>query len=55
MSSGLANLKALARGLGDEIEDQNHMVDRITDKAEAVGFRVGKQNKEMSRIMGNKK
>ncbi|CAG0892584.1 unnamed protein product [Cyprideis torosa] len=39
MSAGLANLKVLARGLGDEITEQNAMLDRITDKAEAVDFR----------------
>ncbi|CAG0918382.1 unnamed protein product [Notodromas monacha] len=51
MSLGLARLKGLASGLGNEIESQNQLLDRITDKAEKNEWKVQRQNKEMARIL----
>ena len=41
VSDILGDLKAQARAMGDEIEDQNEMIDRINDKATANNMRIG--------------
>ena len=51
MASSLARLKGLAQGLNTELDDHNQIIERVHDKAEVVGFKVDKQNKEMGRIL----
>lgn len=52
LSSGLVRLKGLAIGLGDEITDQNDMVDRIMDKVDDADMGVGRQTKQIKKILG---
>jgi len=54
MASGLARLKGLARGLNDELNDQNDLIDRVNVKTENVKFKVDRQNKDMNKILGKK-
>lgn len=51
MASSLARLKGLAQGLNTELDDHNQIIERVHDKAEVVGFKVDKQNKDMGRIL----
>ncbi|KAF0291237.1 Synaptosomal-associated protein 29 [Amphibalanus amphitrite] len=51
MCSGLGRLRGLAEGLGQEISEQNQMLDRISTKTDRADVRIGSQNKEMLRIM----
>ncbi|XP_076061015.1 synaptosomal-associated protein 29-like [Oratosquilla oratoria] len=51
MASGLSRLKGLAIGLGGEINDQNQMIGRITDKADRVDLKIGKQNTDIKKIL----
>ncbi|KAF4523223.1 hypothetical protein B566_EDAN011761 [Ephemera danica] len=51
MCSSLTRLRGLAEGLGSEINTQNEMVDRITDKTEKADFTIIRQNKDMSRLL----
>ena len=51
MASSLARLKGLAQGLNTELVDHNQIIERVHDKAEVVGFKVDKPNKEMGRIL----
>ena len=51
MANSLARLKGLAQGLNTELDDHNQIIERVHDKAEVVGFKVDKQNKEMGRIL----
>lgn len=51
MCSSLSRLKGLAQGLGEEIDTQNDLVDRITDKTDKADVTLMRQNKEMSRIL----
>ena len=51
MAHSLARLKGLAQGLNTELDDHNQIIERVHDKAEVVGFKVDKQNKEMGRIL----
>ena len=51
MATSLARLKGLAQGLNTELDDHNQIIERVHDKAEVVGFKVDKQNKEMGRIL----
>ena len=51
MASSLARLKGLAQGLNTELDEQNDILDRVADKADTVGFKVDKQNKDMSKIL----
>lgn len=51
MCSGLGRLRGLAEGLGQEITDQNQMLDRIDTKTERADGRVGTQNKDMLRML----
>lgn len=51
MSQGLSRLKGLAMGLGDEINDQNDIIDRIQGKAEKVEATIGSQNAQMKKIL----
>lgn len=51
MSQGLSRLKGLAMGLGEEITDQNDLIDRIHGKAEKVEATIGSQNAQMKKIL----
>ncbi|XP_055294767.1 synaptosomal-associated protein 29 [Sitodiplosis mosellana] len=54
MAGSLSRLKGLAVDLHQEIDDQNDLIDDITTKVENVDAKVGKQNKEMNRLLGKK-
>jgi len=54
MSMHLRRLNELGRGLGEELDSQNSMVDRIGGKAERVNVVVRDQDKQMKRILGKK-
>ena len=51
MASSLARLKGLAQGLNTELDEHNDIMDRVADKADMVGFKVDKQNKDMNKIL----
>lgn len=48
---GLGRLKEMAMKLGDEIGDQNDMLDRITDKSERAGDSVKHQNRQIQQLL----
>jgi hypothetical protein len=48
---GLGRLKEMAMRLGDEIGDQNEMLDRITDKSERAGDSVKHQNRQIQQLL----
>lgn len=52
MSSQLRGLQSLGRALGDEIEEQNELLDRITSKADKTDAKVRDQDKQMKKILG---
>jgi len=52
MSSGLSNLKLLAKGLNTEIEAQNDQVDRIMPKVDRADTKIRDQNRQMKNILG---
>lgn len=47
----ISKLKNLGLDLNKELLDQNVMLDRITNKAEDVDFKVKSQTKDMNRIL----
>jgi synaptosomal-associated protein 29 len=51
MCSSLSRLKGLAEGLGEEIDTQNEMLDRLNDKTDKADFTILRQNKEMNKIL----
>lgn len=51
MSQGLSRLKGLAQGLGEEIVDQNTLLDRISEKAERADTTIGSQNTQMKKLL----
>lgn len=54
MAGSLSRLKGLAIDLNQEIDDQNDLIDDITTKTESVDAKLGKQNKEINRLLGKK-
>lgn len=48
---GLGRLKEMAMKLGDEIGDQNEMLDRITDKSERAGDSIKHQSRQMQQLL----
>lgn len=48
---GLGRLKEMAAKLGDEIGDQNQILDRITDKSERAGDSIKHQNRQMQQLL----
>ncbi|XP_063708172.1 synaptosomal-associated protein 29 [Culicoides brevitarsis] len=54
MSNSLSRLKHLAIDLNQEIVESNELIDNIHDKVENVDLKVGKQNKEMNKLLGKK-
>ncbi|XP_060534149.1 synaptosomal-associated protein 29 [Cylas formicarius] len=51
MCDNISRLKGLASELGQEIDTQNDLIDNITYKAEKADITIGKQNKEMVKIL----
>lgn len=54
MCDSLSRLKGLAIDLNQEIDTQNDLIDDITYKVEDVDIKIGKQNKDMFKILGKK-
>lgn len=54
MSSQLSRLKVLGAALGDEVEDQNRMLDRIQQKADRNDAVVRSQDHQMKKLLGYK-
>lgn len=54
MCDSLSRLKGLAVDLNLEIGTQNEMIDDINNKVEDVDVKIGKQNREMFKILGKK-
>ncbi|XP_059049130.1 synaptosomal-associated protein 29 [Achroia grisella] len=52
MAHAISRLKGLGTALGDEIESQNKLLDTIYDKVENTDVKIGKQNKQMNKILG---
>lgn len=48
---GLGRLKEMASKLGDEIEDHNEIIDRITSKSERAGDSIKIQNRQMNQLL----
>jgi len=48
---GLSRLKGLALGLGEEIEQQNEIIEKITTKAERSEDTIQYQNRQMRNIL----
>lgn len=51
MCTSLTRLKGLAEGLGEEIDSQNEVIDRVTDKTDKADFSITRQNKEMNKLL----
>jgi hypothetical protein len=51
MSGGLSRLKDLARGMGEEIDQQNVALDRINPKVNRANDLLENQNKQMFKIL----
>ncbi|XP_023943853.1 soluble NSF attachment protein 29 [Bicyclus anynana] len=52
MVSHITRLKGLGVALGDEITQQNELIDRIHDKADDADIKIGQQNKQMNKLLG---
>ncbi|XP_026755051.1 synaptosomal-associated protein 29 [Galleria mellonella] len=52
MVHAISRLKGLGTALGEEIENQNKLIDTIHDKVEGTDIKIGKQNKQMNKILG---
>lgn len=48
---GISKLKEMALRLGDEIGDQNEMLDRITEKSERAGDSIKHQNRQVQQLL----
>uniref|UniRef100_A0A6M2E5H4 Putative ubisnap n=1 Tax=Amblyomma tuberculatum TaxID=48802 RepID=A0A6M2E5H4_9ACAR len=51
LDSGLGRLKFLAQGLGKELDDQNELLDKLTDKTDLAEGTVVHQNSQIRRIL----
>lgn len=54
MAGSLSRLKGLAIDLNQEIDSQNDLIDDITNKVEDVDVKIGRQNKDMNKLLGKK-
>ncbi len=54
MCNSLSRLKGLAIDLNQEIETQNDLIDDISNKVEDVDVKIGKQNRDMFKLLGKK-
>lgn len=52
MVQAITRLKGLGTALSEEIDAQNELIDTIQDKAEVADITVGKQNKQMNKLLG---
>ncbi|XP_068623439.1 soluble NSF attachment protein 29 [Battus philenor] len=52
MVQHITRLKGLGSALGEEIDTQNRLIDTIQDKVEDADIKIGKQNKQMNKILG---
>lgn len=52
MVKAITRLKGLGTALGEEIDQQNELIDTIQDKVEVADIKIGKQNKQMNKILG---
>lgn len=52
MAQAIGRLKCLGSDLGREIDVQNELIDTIQDKTESADIRIGKQNKQMNKLLG---
>lgn len=52
MVRAITRLKGLGTALGDEIDQQNELIDTIQDKVEGADIKIGKQNKQMNKLLG---
>lgn len=51
MCTSISKLKGLATDLSYEIDSQNDLIQTITDKTEIADITIGKQNREMNKIL----
>lgn len=54
MGASLSRLKGLAIDLHQDIEEQNDLIDNITNKVEDVDVVIGRQNRDMNKLLGKK-
>ncbi|XP_055715142.1 synaptosomal-associated protein 29 [Phlebotomus papatasi] len=54
MVGSLSRLKGLAIDLNQEIDSQNDLIDNITNKVEDTDMKIGKQNRDMYKLLGKK-
>lgn len=54
MGNSLSRLKGLAIDLNQDIEQQNDLIDNITYKVEDVDLKIGRQNRDMNKLLGKK-
>ncbi|KOB78302.1 Ubisnap [Operophtera brumata] len=52
MVQAITRLKGLGAALGEEIDSQNELIDTIHDKVEVADIKIGKQNKQMNKLLG---
>ncbi|KPJ20640.1 Synaptosomal-associated protein 29 [Papilio xuthus] len=52
MVQHITRLKGLGSALGEEIDSQNKLIDTIQDKVEVADVKIGKQNKQLNKILG---
>lgn len=52
MAVAIGRLKGLGSELGREIDVQNELIDTIQDKVEGADLKIGKQNKQMNKLLG---
>lgn len=51
MCDSLSRLKGLASELGNEIETQNEMLGRISEKTDKADLTLDRQNRDMKRLL----
>lgn len=51
MLSSIHRLKGLSYTLGDEIESQNDLIEKVIDKTEKADSSIKKQNKDMNKLL----
>jgi len=54
MGDSLSRLKGLAIDLHQDIEEQNGLIDNITYKVDNVDLKIGRQNRDMNKLLGKK-
>ena len=54
MSANLRRLQGLGMALGDEVETQNQLLDRINTKTDKTDTTIRKQDDQMKKILGVK-